>query len=155
VSGTRLATDELLEHEAGIAPPLGRPMADNRSPHQHALPNYENAVIPREKLELYCLDPGHVSLVFGKSSGKDKARVFQAALGFVTSDWELLRNRILEELPYQQALMRHEDEHGKRYNVSVPITGPNGRTVTVLTAWIIRPNTDYPSFVTALCLGGA
>lgn len=130
-------------------------MADNRIPHEHALPNHEKAVISRQKLEHYCLDPEHGSLALGKSSGKDKARVFQAALGFGKTDWELLRNRILEELPYQGAILRHEDEHGKRYNVNVPITGSNGRTVTVLTAWIIRPNTDYPFFVTALCLEGA
>ena len=126
-------------------------MAENRTRHERALPNYENAVIPREKLELYCLDPRHVSLVLGRSSGKDKARVFQAALGFVKADWELLKKRILEELPYQEALMRHEDQHGQRYNVNVPITGPNGHTVTVLTAWIIRSNTDYPFLITALC----
>ena len=129
-------------------------MAENRTPHEHGLPNHQNAVISREKLELYCLDPGHVSLVLGKSSGKDKARVFQAALGFGKADWELLRNRILDELPYHEALIGHEDEHGKRYNVNVPITGPNGRTVIVLTAWIMRPNTNYPFFVTALCLKG-
>lgn len=108
----------------------------------------------REKLERYCLDSEHVSLAFGKSSGKDKARVFKSALGFVKTDWELVKNRILEELPYQEALMRHEDEYGRRYNVNVPITGRNGHTVTVLTAWIIRPNTDYPFFITAFCLGG-
>jgi hypothetical protein len=138
----------------GISPPLGCPMAENRIPHELALPNHQNAVINREKLELYCLDSAHVSLVFGKSSGKDKARVFQAALGFVRADWELLKTRILEELPYQEALLGHEDEHGKRYNVNVPITGPNGQIVTVLTAWIVRPNTDYPFFVTARCLEG-
>lgn len=129
-------------------------MAENRTPHEKALPNYENAVIQREKLERYCLDSAHESKAFGKSSGKDKARVFKAALGFVKADWELLKNRILEELPYHEALFRHEDEHGKRYNVYVAITGPNGNTVIVLTAWIIRPNTDYPFFVTAWCLEG-
>jgi len=129
-------------------------MAENRTPHEKALPNYENAVIPRDKLERYCLDSAHEPKAFGKSSGKDKARVFKAALGFVKADWELLKNRILEDLPYEEATVGHEDEHGKRYNVNVPITGPNGHTVTVLTAWIIRPNTDYPFLVTALCLGG-
>jgi filamentous hemagglutinin len=129
-------------------------MAGNRTPHQDALPNYGNAVIPREKLELYCLDPGHVSLVFGKSSGKDKARVFQGALGFGKADWELLKICILKELPYQRAVVGHEDEYGKRYNVRLPIAGPNGRTVTVLTAWIVRPGTEFASFVTALCLEG-
>src|SRR6185312_15849938 len=107
-------------------------MAENQTPHERALPNYENAVIPREKLERYCLDPDHVSLAFGKSSGKDKARVFQAALGFRRVDWELLKSLILEELPYQEAVLGHEDHYGKRYNVKIQITGLNGRTVTVL-----------------------
>ena len=89
-------------------------MAENRTPHERAIPNYKNAVIPREKLERYCLDPEHVSSTFGKSSGKDKARVFQAALGFAKADWELLKNRILYELPYEEATVGHEDEYGKR-----------------------------------------
>jgi hypothetical protein len=124
-------------------------MAENRTPDERALPNYQNAVIPREKLEKYCLDLEHVSSTFGKSSGRDKARVFRAALGFVNADWELLKNRILEELPYEEATVGHEDEYGKRYNVAVRIVGPHGTTSMVLTAWIIRPGTDFPSLTTA------
>ena len=129
-------------------------MAQDRTPNQHALPNYQNAIIAREKLERYCLDPQHVSRPYGKSSGKDKARVFRAALGFAQADWELLKKTIVEALPYHEATLRNEDEYGKRYNVELPITGPNGNTVTVLTAWIVRPGTDYPFLVTALCLEG-
>ncbi|HYJ86815.1 MAG TPA: hypothetical protein VEW46_12210 [Pyrinomonadaceae bacterium] len=129
-------------------------MAEIRIPHERALPNYENAVVPREKLERYCRDPDHLSKAFGKSSGKDKARVFRAALGLVKEDWELLKSGILQELPYHEAVTGDEDEYGKRYNVNIPITGPNGHTVIVFTSWIIRPKTDYPFFVTALCLRG-
>ena len=125
------------------------------TPNEHALPNYQNAVILREKLEKYCLNPRHVSRPYGKSSGKDKARVFKAALGFEQADWELLKNRILEGLPYHEAIVRHEDEHGKRYTVQVSITGPNGNTEMVLTGWIIKPGTDYPSLTTARCIIGA
>ena len=127
-------------------------MANKRTPNPHALPNYQYAVIPREKLEKYCLDPEHVSRPYGKSSGKDKARVFRAALGLEKADWELLKQTIQEALPYYEATLRNEDEYGKRYNVELPITGPNGNTATVLTAWIVRPGTDYPFLVTALCL---
>ena len=95
-----------------------------------------------------------MSRPYGKSSGKDKARVFKAALGFEQADWELLKERILEALPYFEATLRNEDEYGKRYNVELPIKGPNGNTVTVLTAWIVRPGTTIPFFVTALCLEG-
>ncbi len=130
-------------------------MTENRTPHENALPNYKNAVIAREKLERYCLDPQHISYAFGRSSGRDKARVFQAVLGFGKADWELLKNRILEELPYEEATVGHEDEHGKRYNVLVGITGPNGNTAVVLTGWIIRSGTDIPSLTTARCMSGA
>jgi hypothetical protein len=129
-------------------------MTQDRTPNQHALPNFQNAIISREKLEMYCLDPQHVSRPYGKSSGKDKARVFKAALGFEQDDWELFKRKILEALPYYEATLRNEDIYGKRYNVELSITGPNVNTVTVLTAWIVRPGTDYPFFVTTLCLEG-
>ncbi len=115
-------------------------MAEDRAPHEGALPNYSHAVIPREKLERYCLDSNHVSKTFGKSSGKDKARVFKAALGFLKADWELLKARILEELPYEEAAAGDEDEHGKRYTVVVVITGPNGKRAVVECGLSITPN---------------
>ena len=130
-------------------------MSDNRTPHEHALPNYENAVILREKLERYSLDPTHVSKAFGKSSGQDKARVFEAALGFLKADWELLKNRILEELPYKEATVGDEDEHGRRYTVALAIAGPNGNTAVVLTAWIIKTGTDFPFLISARCISRA
>lgn len=126
-------------------------MSDHRTPHERALPNHKKAVILREKLERYSLDPDHVSSTVGKSSGKDKARVFRAALGFLKADW-LLKNRILDELPYEEATLGDEDKHGKRYTVEVAITGPNGNTAVVLTAWLIRPGTDFPFLTSARCL---
>lgn len=126
-------------------------MSGVRKPHPNALPNYEKAVVPREKLEKYALDPFHVSRVLGKSSGKDKARVFKSALGFDRSTWEILQREILEGLPYQEAILGSEDEYGKRYNVILPVTGPNGNTANVVTAWIIRTGTDHPSLTTAFC----
>jgi hypothetical protein len=89
-------------------------MAENRTPHEKALPNYENAVIPREKLERYCLDPVHVSSTRGKSSGRDKARVFQAVLGLGKGDWELLKKLILEELPYYEATVFQDEDSTAR-----------------------------------------
>ena len=118
-------------------------------------PESRSVVILREKLERYCLDPDHVSSTSGKSSGKDKARVFRAALGFLKADWELLKSRILEELPYEEANVGDEDDHGKRYTVTLTITGPNGNKAVVLTAWIIRPGTDFPSLTSARCLSRA
>ncbi|MGH9840578.1 MAG: DUF6883 domain-containing protein [Blastocatellia bacterium] len=105
--------------------------------HPQALPNYQAAVVPRAKLEDYVLNPNH-------DPGMHKARVFKSALGFEQSDWEMLRQSILDELPYHAAQLRAEGPFGKQYNVVLPITGPNGKS------WILRPETDFPSLVTAL-----
>lgn len=122
-------------------------MTERRRPHPDSLPNYEKAVISQEKLERYCLNPEHVSTPYGRSSGRDKARVFKAALGFERSTWEVLRDRILTELPYYEAKLGVADEFGQRYTVTLPITGVNGNTANVLVAWIVRTGTDYPSLV--------
>ena len=124
---------------------------EGASIHPNALPNYEKAVIPPAKLEKYALNLRHVSRAWGKSSGSDKARVFKSVLGFDQSNWELLRDQILEKLPYYEAILGEEDEYGKRYTVTLPITGANGNTVNVLTGWIILRETDYPSLTTAFC----
>jgi len=115
----------------------------SRSIHSNALPNYQNAEIPREKIEGYVLSPSH-------PAGKNKAIVFESALGLNRDHWEMLSKAILDELAYHEAVLRRNDAYGQRYNVTLPVTGPNGKTAQVLTAWIIKSGRDYPSFVTAM-----
>jgi uncharacterized protein DUF6883 len=114
-----------------------------RTVHGKALPNYQRAVIPRAKIEGYVLDLGH-------PVGRNKAIVFRSALGFEQVHWEMMRASIIAELPYCEAVVGKADKFGTRYNVTMPITGQNGQTVDVLTAWIIETGNDYPTFVTAL-----
>ena len=116
---------------------------DSRSIHSHALPNYEKAVILRDKLAGYALDPTH-------DEGRHKARVFKSALGFEQSDWEELKRRILDELPYHEAIPQGEGLWGIKYLVILPIAGLNGNTADVETVLIIRPKTDFPTLVTTL-----
>jgi hypothetical protein len=116
---------------------------DSRSRHSHALPNYEKAVILRDKLEGYVLNPTH-------DEGRHKARVFKSALGFEQSDWEELKRRILDELPYHEAISQGEGLWGRKYLVTLPLTGLNGNTADVETVWLIRPKTDFPALVTTL-----
>jgi len=114
---------------------------ENRSVHPKALPNYENAVIPRTKLEEYALNPA-------STDGQHKARLFKSILGFEKPDWQKLEKIILDELPYHEAVFAREDKWGKFYSVSLPIIGLNGNTAIVQTIWIIQKGKDYPSFVT-------
>jgi uncharacterized protein DUF6883 len=128
-------------------------MAEGRSTHPHALPNYQNAEIASEKLEGYALNANHKAARPGGSSGKDKARVFKAALGFDQSNWEILKRRLLDELPYHEAVFEAErKDWGKAYRVDMPILGVNGITQNVRTAWIVKHGKDHPSLVTLLVL---
>jgi uncharacterized protein DUF6883 len=120
-----------------------------RSVHPKALPNCENAQIARDKLEGYALNPNHEAARPEGSSGKNKARVFKAALGFDQSNWEVLKQRILEELPFHEAVFDAEKANwGKAFHVDMLIVGVNGSSTNVRTAWIIKYDTDYPSLVT-------
>ena len=118
---------------------------DNRSIHPYALPQYRRATIPREKLERYVLDPTN-------EEGKHKARVFKSALGFEQSDWESLKESILEELPYHEALADEVSQWGKSYIVVLPIRGLNGKTANVRTVWLFKHGTDFPTLITCYVL---
>lgn len=116
-----------------------------RNIHAKALANYKEAEIKPEKLKEYSLDPS-------ANRGRHKARVFKSVLGFDQSNWELLMESIKSELPYHEAVFKEEDEHGKRYTVILPLTGPSGATADVLTGWIVEPGSDHPRLTTARVL---
>jgi len=112
-----------------------------RTPHPQAIPNHQRAVIPRDKLEGYALNPDH-------DPGKHKARVFKTALGFEQKDWEVLGQKILAELPFHAVTFKGRQTYGDRYEVTLQITGLNGQTKAVLTAWIIETGSDFPKLIT-------
>jgi len=95
---------------------------------RNPLPNYENAIIEDSKLTEYALNPD-------SNTGKHKARVFQSALGFNLTNWRLLKQAILDALPRYEAQFKSETVFGKKYTVELLVTGPNGNSLPVLTAW--------------------
>ena len=56
-------------------------------------------------------------------------------LGCNLSNWALLKQAIVEALPTRPARLTSETAFGKKYEVVLPITGPNGHTVDVRTIW--------------------
>ena len=81
--------------------------------------------------------------------GQHKARVFESALGFNLSNWEQLQQAILDTLPSRSATLISETVFGKKYEVVVPITGANGRTVEVITIWQFDRLPDGVQFANA------
>jgi hypothetical protein len=118
---------------------------ESRSIHSRALPNYESAEILRSKIEGYALNPTN-------DEGRHKARVFKSALGFDQSTWELLKQKILSELPYHEAKLEQTSQYGDSYVVDLPIEGLNGNTVVVHTVWLFRPGVGFPSLITLYVL---
>jgi Domain of unknown function (DUF6883) len=121
---------------------------DLRSPHPNALPNYEKAVVSEDKLRKYALSSQHVSSV----KGKNKALIFERRLGFNETNCEILKQRILDELPYYEAKLGQGDVYGQRYEVVLSILGVNGETAKIITAWIIDVGVDYPRLISTYVL---
>lgn len=100
------------------------------------LPNGSEAIIDRQKLTDYCLNPDH-------PRGKHKARVFATALGFTAENAEVLRTSLLAAAATVDAQRGTSDEFGDRYVIESEVVGPIGRGV-VRSAWIVRRGETIP-----------
>jgi hypothetical protein len=105
------------------------------------LPGLERAYIAPPKLLKYSLDKEH-------PRGKNKAIVFERVLGYNLNTAGRLERDILGNLPYYDAVYKGKGKHGDKYEVIMELTGPNGKTAKVVTAWIFRENKDFPQLVT-------
>jgi hypothetical protein len=94
------------------------------------LPRARDAVIPTDKLVAYALDPDH-------PRGRHKARVFAAVLGIGKSDWQYLRDQLLEAVVDADVRGTRITAHGVLYDVLVLVDGLNGATQRVATIWLV------------------
>lgn len=99
------------------------------------------ANVPKEKLVNYALNPTH-------PVGKEKAKAFKSALGYTQENSEDLRQKILGLFSEDKMVLKYEGEYGKQYEQIMKITGPNGKTASVLTAWIKENDSSEPRLVT-------
>ena len=104
------------------------------------LPNYQKAVIPKEKLEGYALNKNH-------PTGRDKAVAFEKYLGYTTDNQEELISQVRQGLEKYKAKGRKATQYGKPYEVSMVITGANGKTAKVKSGWIVDKGGDIPRLV--------
>jgi len=115
------------------------------------LTNLNNLKGIRDKLIDYSLNPTH-------PIGKNKALVFQSALGYTQQNADDLVAKIRSEmLSHSNTLIEFADNgYGKQFSKILNITGPNGQTKPVNTAWIYDngkninfPVSNSPRLVTA------
>ena len=109
------------------------------------LPNDDRAVVDIRKLLEYCLSTTH-------RRGRHKARVFQAALGVQALDAEALRTALLQAARSSDTVTPGEqDVHGRRYTLDFTWTWMD-RQATLRSAWIIRPDEDFPRLTSCYVL---
>jgi len=104
------------------------------------VPNAERAFIDVSKLRDYALNPTH-------RVGGHKARLFAMLLGMNINDVEALRQILLSVIRAEEATLGELDEYGQRYVIDFLLTWQS-RQAIVRSAWIIRPDEDFPRLVT-------
>jgi hypothetical protein len=108
------------------------------------LPNAANASVDPAKLVDYVLNGEH-------AVGRNKARVFRAALGVAAEDAELVRLELLAAAARQHAVLERNDVYGAHYSVEFVLEA-RGRSARVRSLWTIRTGEDFARFVSAFVL---
>jgi hypothetical protein len=94
---------------------------------------FEDAIVPREKLVSYALNPDH-------PDGKEKAMLFRDLLGIRANDWKYLAAQLIMGLSRSEVRSVRSEKFGVKYHADVPVVGLNGQSRMVRTAWIIAEN---------------
>jgi len=105
------------------------------------LPNAESAVVVKEKITEYLLNPLH-------PDGASKARWF-SALGFTVEDWEVLAaalRKVAHDWPIANTI---ESAHGLKYIIEGAFENPSGKPALIRTVWIVDLGERAPRLVTA------
>ena len=80
---------------------------------------------------------------------KNKAAAFQSALGYNIVNSDLLISNILANINKYNAVPKGNDGYGMRYEVLMNLTGVNGKTANVLTAWVDDTNAGEVRLISA------
>ncbi len=108
------------------------------------LPNGDRAFIDPRKLSEYSLNADH-------DEGKHKAELFRDLLGFTVDNMDLLIEAVARAAASNDAEAGKKDRYGQRFQLDFLCQGPDG-SATVRSAWVIRPDEDFPRLVTCYIL---
>ena len=92
---------------------------------------FGEAFIPPEKLTQYALNP---------TKAPDKALAFEKALGYNLSNFDKLIENLARNINNYELKEMPDTGYGRRFKVTVELTGENGKTAKVLVAWILDKN---------------
>jgi len=100
----------------------------------------ESAASVADKLDRYLLNPEH-------EVGGPKADWFRQALGFTRENAADLAKQLVFNA--SQAVQTAVTQYGTKFNQTINVVGANGRTIPVITAWIVKSD-GVPRLVTAV-----
>lgn len=105
------------------------------------LPGLDRAVVSPSKVHGYLLSDAH-------PVGRFKAAFFRA-LGYSSSDWELLSEALRRHAAENPASALRASPHGQKYEVRGTLLTPRGKVASIVVVWIVLHGEDAPRFVTA------
>lgn len=140
VNKTGLRRDTVREQKLGFGKSTAQ-KAVHAYKHQ-LLPNNKKAVISNEKFTKYALNKEH-------TTGRDKAVAFEKALGYNVDNANELIANIHKNIAFCPAKKRPATEYGQPFDVTMNLTGPNGKTARVKTGWIIDKGAEHPRLTSA------
>ena len=105
------------------------------------LPNASRALVEREKVSDYLLNPAH-------PAGGSKASFF-LRFGFTVAQWQRLADALARHAHENDVVESEQTRHGTRHVVDGPLTAPDGTRLNIRSAWYIDAGGGAPRFVTA------
>lgn len=105
------------------------------------LPNWERAIVPREKIVDYLLSLVH-------EDGRPKA-VFFTRFGFTAKDWEILAHALIHHAGMHDVENVVSSVYGMRYIIVGELEAPDGRYPIVKVIWSVEHESVLPRMVTA------
>lgn len=99
-------------------------------------------IIAPEKLRDYVLNPFH-------SEGESKARLLEE-MGYEQADWQILENDLRTQHLPVEAVLGKTSIYGIKYEIAVPLIGPNGKKCWIRSIWMIRRGESFARFVTLI-----
>lgn len=103
----------------------------------------ESIEIPSARLTEYALNP---------AGDKNKAKVFESALGYTLDNYQDLIDNIKEGIKKYPMEAHGKNLYGDLFHCDIEVTGPNGRTAVVRTGWIMKKETDFYRLTTIFVL---
>jgi len=105
------------------------------------LPNANKALVEREKITDYLLNPAH-------RFGASKARFF-THFGFQVEEWEQLAQALRQHGQTHEVTKTRQTGFGPRYEVEGRLSCPNGRSPLMRSVWQLDEGAVAPRLLTA------